>query len=110
MSSRDLGVWSPDSPWPPDASLRLDESKSFRWYVRAWARQGIFPPPFQGAPDSPGSVALMQGAREPELPPIELMLSDEESIARQEARARAVYVEAVARFPPGDPAVRIGPQ
>ena len=56
----------------------------------AWARQGIAPPPFQGAPDSPGSVAAIQAAREPELEPVDLTLSDEESVARQEADARAV--------------------
>jgi hypothetical protein len=72
-----------------------------RWYVTASARQGIARPPFQDAPDSPGSLAAVQAARESELEPIDLTLSTEESVARQETDARALLERAGQEPDPG---------
>jgi hypothetical protein len=120
---------SPPRPWPtrrarvwvlPESSTPVKEESvehseqcrrfqyevtHARWYVWAWASQGIFPPPLHGQPLDAESVNFIQGVREHYLPPVRLDITEDEAVAIQAVGCRAVYADVRARFPSGDPVV-----
>lgn len=92
--------------------VRSQEERTFEWWsVAAWARQGIFPPPLEGEVYvwggrlTPARLLLLQGAFESRRRPIDVTLSDEESIDGQREEWQAVLADVEERFPVGDPVV-----
>lgn len=67
--------------------------------VRGWARRGIFPPPAFGDPRENRIVGSVMEVHERELAPIDLSLSDEESIAAQEREFWLIWRRAQASLP-----------